>query len=246
MKVGIFNMSKFVKVAIDHSEGMAICESALFDVYCVESPEETITLEDFKQKVKDTASKVWAKILSWFKKVKEFFKSIWNWITKHWNAFVDRFRGKKTMPDPKAMEDANTAYLKAHNCLVRAVSIKDDAVIANALAEAEDYFNIGNDKVREANENQVEAKPEDIKKAINVRVKYTHTAEELVTLGQKIAEGNAEYKSNAIRQKVGRALMSVGAYFAKANVNQTIGMIGKTGDPEVDDKASSVKTEKAA
>ena len=75
MKVGIFNMSKFVKVAIDHSEGMAICESALFDVYCVESPEETITLEDFKQKVKDTASKVWAKILSWFKKVKEFFKN---------------------------------------------------------------------------------------------------------------------------------------------------------------------------
>ena len=69
---------------------------------------------------------------------------------------------------------------------------------------------------------------------------------ELVTLGQQIAEGNSEYKSNAIRQKVGKALMAVGAYFAKANVNQTTGMVGKTGDPDVDGKAASVKTEKAA
>ena len=235
-------MSTFLKYALGRDTSTAVMESALLKTYAYESCEYDITMEDFKQKLKNAGKKVADTIRAWLRKIKEFFKSVWAWITRHWNAFVAKFKGKKEIPDPAKMEAADKALIHAHNCIVKANAATDAKVAEAAMAEAKDYFDLANDNVTEANEHQVEAGPEEVKKAIQVRQRFITTGEQLVEFANSADQKRGEY----IRDQFINKARAAGVWFIKLCSSFTRAVVGKTDDPAVDDKANAIAEPAAA
>ena len=129
--------------ALDKYEN--VCESTLRYIYVHESG-EVVTKEAFKEKLKNAATTIWNTIVKWIKKVCEYVTRFKNWILKHWNAFVAKFKGKVKVPNMKKTEEANKLTEKAVNMIVQ----QQQKDLANVTAQANNQPEVKSDVSYEA------------------------------------------------------------------------------------------------
>lgn len=129
--------------ALDKYEN--VCESTLRYIYVHESG-EVVTKESFKEKLKNAATAIWDTIMKWIKKVCEYVTRFKNWILKHWNAFVAKFKGKVKVPNMKKTEEANKLADKAVTMIVQ----QQQKDLANVTAQANNQPEVKSDNFYEA------------------------------------------------------------------------------------------------
>lgn len=170
MKVRLTNMTAFMKAKFDIQ-----CEAAFTNTLKFELGNENVTMESIGETIKNAFDKVIAAIKSFLEKVGKFFKSIWNWIKRHWNAFVSKFT------DNKEVEVVDTTKIqKSNELLVKAAEAEakgDEEEAAKLTAEAAEV-------TKDAVENKTKKKltPKDVEKIIQESDKTLDSAGRVVKI----------------------------------------------------------------
>ena len=153
-------MSTFYKM-ISGVKIEAAYDAAFESVLANEFGPEAVT-EGFGEKVKNALDKVIDAIKKFVEKVVKFLKSIGNWISRHWNAFVAKFKGNEEVEvaDPDKLKKADELNQKAAEAIA-----KDDKEGYKSLIEQRDEM------VKSAYENKVVLKaPEEFKKRLESNI----------------------------------------------------------------------------